>query len=300
MNTRLQTQTKAAPTPTFTPVSRGLLQRKCACGSHVTAGEHCKECGKKGMTLQRRAPNQTEPTEVPPIVHEVLRSPGWPLDAATRAFFEPRFGHDFSQVRVHTDSRAAESARAMSALAYTVGRDIVFDVGPGTSAGNRLLAHELTHAVQQTNVTDNSLPRLSVSDQSNDKSEREADQMSENIFAGDGLDGKCPKGLKGIDRTPSSGVFFGSLSSASHGLIQRKCNEHNQKAFYEAAPNYCKDDDSTGQLHAGKICFRQFPLKRSSYRDCPPGDHVCFDPQGRCDDHEDMVSPVASKKRDGT
>jgi hypothetical protein len=89
---------------------------------------------------------------VPLIVHDVLRSPGQPLDAATRAFFEPRFGRDFSQVRVHTDAPAAESAQAVNALAYTMGRDIVFGAGEyalGTTAGQWLLAHELAHTVQQ-------------------------------------------------------------------------------------------------------------------------------------------------------
>ena len=104
------------------------------------------------MTLQRRAVNNAEPTAVPPIVHEVLRSPGQPLDAPTRAFFEPRLGHDFSKVRVHTDARAAESARAVNALAYTVKQDIAFGEGqyaPGAAEGRRLLAHELAHTVQQ-------------------------------------------------------------------------------------------------------------------------------------------------------
>ncbi len=96
--------------------------------------------------------NEHEPETVPPIVHEVLRSPGKPLDQDTRAFFEPRFGHDFSHVRVHHDTQAAESARAVDALAYTVGRNIVFAPGqytPETSDGKRLLSHELTHVVQQ-------------------------------------------------------------------------------------------------------------------------------------------------------
>ena len=89
---------------------------------------------------------------MPPIVHEVLRSPGRPLDPATRAFMQPRFGHDFSSVRVHTDSRARASARAVNALAYTVGQDVVFGASsspPHTSTGMELLAHELTHVVQQ-------------------------------------------------------------------------------------------------------------------------------------------------------
>lgn len=90
--------------------------------------------------------------EVPGLVHEVLRSPGQPLDPGTRAFFEPRLGHDFSSVRVHADASAAASARAVRALAYTAGRDLVFAEGryaPHEAAGRRLLAHELTHTVQQ-------------------------------------------------------------------------------------------------------------------------------------------------------
>jgi hypothetical protein len=78
--------------------------------------------------------------------------PGRPLDPATRAFFEPRFGHDFGPVRVHDDQTAAQSARSLNALAYTLGRDVVFDTGqyaPGANAGRQLLAHELAHVVQQ-------------------------------------------------------------------------------------------------------------------------------------------------------
>src|SRR5215467_6933383 len=89
----------------------------------------------------------------PPIVHEVLRSPGRPLDAAARGLMESRFGHDFGNVRVHADDRAAESAQAVNAKAYAVGNNIVFNRGeyqPRSAAGLRSLAHELTHVVQQT------------------------------------------------------------------------------------------------------------------------------------------------------
>jgi hypothetical protein len=185
------------------PVS-ALLQCKCACGGAPGPTGECEECRKKreSGTLQRKA---LYPSEAPPIVHEVLRSPGQPLDINTRAFFEPRFGHefshvrthvhgtvpvparlaigaphneleeeadtvalralnqsasfhdrryDFSAVRIHTDAKAAESAQVMSSHAYTVGNDIIFAAGqfaPGTNAGRRLLAHELTHVVQQQN-----------------------------------------------------------------------------------------------------------------------------------------------------
>lgn len=104
--------------------------------------------------VQRRvtyAPTQSSEHGVP-AVDRVLRSSGEPLDAATRAFFEPRFGHDFSRVRVHADMGAAESARAVDASAYTVGEHIVFDASqfdPGSHSGRKLLAHELTHTIQQ-------------------------------------------------------------------------------------------------------------------------------------------------------
>jgi RNase P protein component len=89
-----------------------------------------------------------------------IRGGGRPLPQSDRAFFEPRFGRDFSQVRIHTDARAAEAARALNARAFTLGRDVAFGAGqysPGTTAGWRLLAHELAHVVQQSK---NICPRI--------------------------------------------------------------------------------------------------------------------------------------------
>src|SRR5262249_13668908 len=116
---------------------------------------------KRDVTLQRTEANPASATDVPASVHEVLRSPGQLLDSTTRAFFEPRFGRDFSHVRVHTDARAAESAQAVNALDYTVGRQVVFGAGqflPGTAAGRQLLAHELTHIIQQGSATTHGIP----------------------------------------------------------------------------------------------------------------------------------------------
>ena len=82
-----------------------------------------------------------------------LKGVGWPLSANEGSFFEPRFGHDFSQVIVHTGTQAAESAWAVNAKAYTLGQDVVFGTAQyaqGTSDGRRLMAHELTHVVQQS------------------------------------------------------------------------------------------------------------------------------------------------------
>jgi len=90
--------------------------------------------------------------QIPPIIHEVLRSPGEPLDAATRAFMEPRFGQDFRDVRVHTDLHAASSAEEIGARAFTLGAHLAFGqnkFSPTTADGRKLVAHELAHIVQQ-------------------------------------------------------------------------------------------------------------------------------------------------------
>jgi len=102
---------------------------------------------------QRQGAGQASAGAAPPIVHDALRSPGRPLDPATCGFMESRFGHDFSQVRVHTDEKAAESAQAVNARAYTVGHNIAFGArqyAPKTSKGQKLIAHELAHVVQQS------------------------------------------------------------------------------------------------------------------------------------------------------
>jgi hypothetical protein len=114
----------------------------------------CADCEDEQKLQKKEAvPAAPALSEAPPSVHAALRSPGQPLDAATRGYFEPRFGRDFSSVRVHTDAAAAQSAREVNAHAYTVGNTIAFDSGrfaPGSHEGRRLLAHELTHALQQS------------------------------------------------------------------------------------------------------------------------------------------------------
>ena len=164
--------------------TRARLQRKCACGGTPGPSGECDECRKK--RLPRKAANSVEPTEVPPIVHEVLRSPGQLLDRQTRAFMESHFGHDFSQVRVHTDAQAAESTRAVNALAYTFGHNVVFGAGkyaPQASAGQQLLAHELTHVVQQEGQILH-LGSSSAISGVGDPAEREAEQASDAALHG--------------------------------------------------------------------------------------------------------------------
>lgn len=108
------------------------LQRACACGGS------CADCKKNAA---------------PASVYDVLGTAGQPLDAATRAFMEPRFGFDFASVRVHAGTTAAQSADEVGARAYTVGHHLVFGAGafaPATAEGRQLIAHELVHVVQQT------------------------------------------------------------------------------------------------------------------------------------------------------
>jgi hypothetical protein len=132
----------------------------------------------------QRDPVQHAQASLPAVVHAVLKSPGRPLDRETRAFFEPRFGHDFSRVRVHSDAQAGESARAVNALAYTVGHDIVFDTGkfaPHSVHGKHLLAHELTHVVQQQNSSaDLTVGRPTRIEE---QSESEAEKMAQYALA---------------------------------------------------------------------------------------------------------------------
>ncbi len=129
----------------------------------------------QGIPVLRRATSGSASpaaASAPPIVHRVLSSPGQPLDKQTRAFMEPRFGHDFSHIRVHTDAAAAESARSVGALAYAAGNHIAFNgsaYNPSTDTGRNLLAHELAHTVQQSgaaSLQDATLRRRRIPDSS--------------------------------------------------------------------------------------------------------------------------------------
>jgi hypothetical protein len=126
------------------------ISAPCSCSA---GGDMCDECEEKRASIHRHASSSGAPASIPRVVSNVLRSPGHPLDSSTRAFFEPRFSRDFSSVRVHTGIEAAASARSIQAHAYTAGSDIVFAQGqysPGSTSGQRLLAHELAHVTQQT------------------------------------------------------------------------------------------------------------------------------------------------------
>ncbi|HSZ60722.1 MAG TPA: DUF4157 domain-containing protein [Terriglobales bacterium] len=222
----------------------GLLQRKCACGG---GGADCAECRKKETDLQRKPASSKSGSSkpaagVPAIVHDVLRSSGRPLDAATRAFFEPRFGRDFSGVRIHTDSQAAESARAVNALAYTVGRNVVFGAGsyqPASTEGDRLLAHELAHVVQQSGRQ--STCALRIADLAGENAAEQAasrvmqSPMSSPMnLAATGMSGvlqrACPKPPTGMGSTPSSEPCDPAAATRVSGLTVLFCQDSTQFA----------------------------------------------------------------------
>lgn len=143
-------------------------QHPCACGVCQTRGAASLGPDHQLVRGERRtsAPSSATST-VPPIVHDTLRSPGQALDPAVRVYMEPRFGHDFSRVRIHADGQSAHAARTIQARAYTLGNDVVLGEGeyrPATASGKRLLAHELVHVVQQSGGNGTSINRSPVVD----------------------------------------------------------------------------------------------------------------------------------------
>ena len=212
----------ANPAPSPPPHGGGAggssldAQRKCACGpGDVGADGECLSCRDNRPVLQRSPAGRTaaeartrKPT-APIDVEKVLASSGTVLPETVRGFMGPRFGVNFETVRIHADDVAAQSARALSARAYTVGSHLVFRDGeyqPGSPAGQRLLAHELTHVVQQqgpghaggaagapaSRVRNDQADGLVVS-QPGDRYEQEADRVAEQIMQSPGADaGRSP------------------------------------------------------------------------------------------------------------
>lgn len=161
-----------------------VLQRKPACA----CGGSCPSCKAATASLAHDAgKGQTAPagrSAIPPIVHKALNSAGQSLDPQTRAYFEPRFGQDFSHVHVHTGALAADSAQSIGATAYTAGSDIVFRTGhyaPHTETGRHTLAHELAHVVQQRQADTSTPLELGAP---GDAYEREADTVAAAVLAG--------------------------------------------------------------------------------------------------------------------
>jgi hypothetical protein len=201
----------------------------------------------------RRAVSEAEPTGDPDAVHKAVDSPGRPLDSDTRGLMQARFGQDFGDVRVHTGPQAAEGAQALNAQAFTVGQDIVFGESafePGTERGQRLMAHELTHVVQQEGSTagleerrDQTAPPLAFEEldlpRTGDANEDAPEAIAPVASAPDGAEAppaepigaEPPKGEGGVAAAPAAGAPTSPLvvppshpsereaERVSHGLL---------------------------------------------------------------------------------
>jgi hypothetical protein len=178
-----------------------VLQRACDCGT-------CEKC------QARRGDGMHEPVAAPDGILSGKGS-GQPLGEPVRDFMESRFGHDFGQVRVHTDGHAARSASQISALAYTAGTDVFFAPGqyrPDTDAGRHLLAHELTHVIQQGGgaATTQTQTQLTVGEP-DDRYEREADQVADAVMAHGGAPSITPLAWAPLQRKKFvTGSFIGA------------------------------------------------------------------------------------------
>gem|GEM_PF-2061223 len=171
------------------------------------------------------------------------RGKGRPLSDDIRHQMERAFGADFGRVRVHTGDQADLFNRSLQARAFTAGQDIFLRQGeyaPGSSRGQKLLAHELTHVLQQSRV---------------------------------------PVGRM--------------------NMIMRSCRDHPDEDYYRNSENFCLDATFSPTTHSGKRCYREIP-NRGSYFECPPGEHVCFDEEGNCEDSDDRAAPAEGKESDGT
>ena len=206
-----------------------VLQRRCACGSKSESDGQCAECAEKEGVLQRKS-SSGRTGEAPPIVYDVLRAPGQPLDTESRDFMEARFGYDFSGVRVHSDEQAHRSADETDAEAYTVGQDIVFASGrysPHSEGGRELLAHELTHVVQQGFTGPGATGAITMG--KHDEHETSADTTAQAVVSGAGptLTRARATGVAsvGLQRQEAEGEEAGNQGKAGGTTSKAPCLE---------------------------------------------------------------------------
>jgi hypothetical protein len=205
-----------------------------------------QQSGSEGMRLDQSdekrglsPTSQRGPVAASALVSDVVASPGQHLDAATRAFMEPRFGRDLSHVRVHTGSRAAESAKAVQAKAYTVGQDVVFGQGqfaPWTYAGRELLAHEVAHTMQQRSASGS--PPV---DDAHSLYENSARAAARSIASGERLQQDLPASGVGLARQPNDEERARLIAEAEAALAAMEAEEE------ETAQEEAKDEAARQQ-----------------------------------------------------
>jgi outer membrane protein OmpA-like peptidoglycan-associated protein len=269
----------------------------------------CTECEEelngqtKGIQIQRMCSDCEEElhrlpkeigSETPGISQDVeskingIRGGGRPLSESVRAFFEPRFGLDFSDVRVHTDSQASESAHAVNALAYTVGRDVVFSGGqysPGTESGKKLIAHELTHVVQQVGAG-RTLQRTSYI--SAEGADAQTEEASTSVMAVQGTEG-LPHSMPVVQRQPAPPLTRAEevrLSFTTPGEISGTLNPPMISLF-----NFAIDQPTLKKEHLAALQAIAFLIKLF------PSAKVRVEAKGHADSTGDEINQPLSKNR---
>lgn len=248
--------------------------------------------GQEAAGREDKSDHQPNPNNLPHDVLEALNSPSEPLDSSVRSVAERLFNHGFSNVRVHNDAQAASSARSLNARAYTVGSDILFDSGqysPQNAEGSKLIAHELTHVIQQEKGGET--PRLSV-DASH---ELEATSASLAFEKGDRINVHRETG-KGIARdTKKPGPVPSNLDRLSKILNTAKLGT---EAYKEAVDSWPENEQVWKHLttrEARKQFIRYLlSIDPTSCRPVQQGSEKFYPPQGpECKDypHKDEIFP---------
>jgi hypothetical protein len=224
---------------------------------------HLRSCS--APHLSRLSTGSASAQSAPDSVTQTLNSSGEPLSAETRAFFEPRFGHDFGRVRVHRDSTAAASALEVAAHAYTVGRHLVFAHGryePSSAGGRALLAHELAHVVQQRQAPEFQPKEALEVGASGDGFERDAHGAANRVLSGQ------PAGVAGVvqrqrlqrfsvteEAAGGCGVCYGAVygglgpaeaGNAAHAIVQLAFLAHLPRGRVELP--FSSPGDDNGRL----------------------------------------------------
>lgn len=281
-----------------------VVQRKCT--QCTSGGPPCPKCSEEEKFKLQRKPESsaTSDSSVPDNFISSLGL-GQPLDKATRDYFEPRFGYDFSHVRVHSDAKASETAQAVNALAYTTGRDVVFGSGrysPETREGRRLLAHELTHVVQQDQGNGITLQRQFTPQQNapspppNGITIDVLDPLNSSIRI---RDFKIPsprqimEGLQGLQRlgqpSPSLTVPIWPQPQLSETELR--------EAACRALPSLC-ERPSILQLPPLQLSLPQFQPPRLIYHDSLTIDHFIYNEYSVPDRHRGTLDEKATEMID--
>ncbi|NNG00311.1 MAG: DUF4157 domain-containing protein [Desulfobacteraceae bacterium] len=184
-----------------------VLRRKNDSSHQTLNSDKNTQFSRNQNVFQSKKTIQIGKINAPSVVKDVIQSEGKTLDTNTRASMGSRFGQDFSLVRVHTNAKAAESAKSLDARAYTVGNHIAFDTGeykPTTLIGEALIAHELAHVVQQKNVKNG---QLKASQQLETSLETEANEAALDVVAN--RLGHSKSSILGFKNSFSTGIRTG-------------------------------------------------------------------------------------------